>query len=376
MIRRILGTSAAALFMLASTAPAQAAPWVKTYVVEWLESASYFGGTAGALEPGTDCPQGAAASPDWLKVLLDAGFPEAEAKKLRDPANPTRSPINGQPMMAFRGANRQNVYDYPYTTPEVGIPPVAGSVAEGFNLDGDPKTGFVSPTGEKGIDNAFYKAMGCMKSMRGAPRLADSAKGSNDSMREGAWTLLIVVSGSGKDPMNDPKVQVGLYLSDDKIVRDGAGGVAQDYTFAIKADAKRQALFHGSTRKGVITAQAPSTVWTSGPDTRELRLEKARLQLELKADGALSGMIGGYRPWRPIYENLANARGPVVETLSWVRLPDVYYALQRYADYSPVGPEGEKTFISYAMRVDAIPAYVLNPDKSATVAQVQQFAAR
>jgi len=31
------------------------------------------------------------------------------------------------------------------------------------------------------------------------------------------------------------------------------------------------------------------------------------------------------------------ARGPVIESLTWVELPAVYYALRRHADYSPTG---------------------------------------
>ena len=52
----------------------------------------------------------------------------------------------------------------------------------------------------------------------------------------------------------------------------------------------------------------------------------------------------------------------MIESLTWVRLPDVYYALQRNADYSPTGPKGEKTHISFALRVDAVPAFVMTPD--------------
>lgn len=372
MARRF-GTAIAVLFTTLSTT-AHAEPWARTYVIEWYEAANLYGGKDGTTEPGSDCPQGSMPSPNWVKVLVDAGYTEKEAKWLRDPANPTREPNNGQPMMAFRGINRQNVYDYPETTPEAGIPAVAGSVALGFNLDGDTRTGFVSPTGEKGIDHAHYKALGCIKGMRGPARLSERGKGANDSMREGAWTVVVVVSGDGKDPANDARVRVGIYSSDDKIVRDGAGNVAQDYSFRIKPDARMQAVFDGSTRNGVITARAANTLWMRGPDTAELKLAKAQLRLQMKPDGSLSGMIGGYRPWRPIYEAMVNARGPVAEPLGWIQLPDVYYALRRHADYSPTGPGGEKTYISYAMRVDAIPAYVMTPDTSETVKQVQLFA--
>lgn len=364
----------AALIGTMSATAANAEPWVQTFVIEWYEPAMYYGADEGTIEPGTDCPQGAAPAPNWQAVMENAGYSSEDAAWLRDPANPTRSPINGQPMMAFRGENRQNVYDYPTTIAEDGLPPVSGEIAIGLDLDGDPATGFTSPEGKPGIDNAYYRALGCWKSVRGPDRLSDGAKGANDSMREGAWTVVIVVSGESEDPRNDHNVRVGFYLSDDKIVRDGNGGVASDYTFSIKPDAKREAIFEGASQNGVITAKALKPVWLRGPDNRELLLVEGQLRFEMKGDGSLSGLVGGYRPWLPIYEGLVNARGPVVEALTWVQLPDIYYALRRHADYSPTGPEGEKTFISYNIQVDALPAFVMQPDASSTVAAVTTYA--
>ena len=49
------------------------------------------------------------------------------------------------------------------------------------------------------------------------------------------------------------------------------------------------------------------------------------------------------------------ARGPVIESLTWVRLPDVYYALKRYADYIPKG----------AKAVSQTPEQLRPPPKSA-----------
>src|SRR3974377_1172761 len=86
------------------------AKWTKTYVVEWNEPAMYYGAKTGVTDPGTDCPQGTNPSPDWIKVLVDAGYTPEEAKWLRNPANPTRSPVHGQNQMAFGGKDRANVY--------------------------------------------------------------------------------------------------------------------------------------------------------------------------------------------------------------------------------------------------------------------------
>jgi hypothetical protein len=352
------------------------AGWTKTYVIEWYEPAMYYGAKDGIISPGTDCPKGTNPSPDWVKVLMDAGYTKKEADWLRDPANPTRSAVHGQPAMAFRGENRQNVYNFPMTAKEAGLPPVAGKIGYGLDLDDNSDTGFVSPAGKKGVDNNFYKALGCWKTYRGPPRMSSGAQGQNDSMREGAWTIVVVVSGRGKDPMNDKDVEVGLYHSGDKIVRDAMGNVATDYTFSIRPHARQEAIFKGEVRNGRITAQGVGEVVLRNPGgDPELPLLKSKIEFEMKPDGRLTGLIGGYRPWLPVYKGWIAGRGAVIEVLTWVQMPDVYYALRRHADYSPSGPGGEKTYISFAMAVDAIPAFVMEPGGAQQVAQVKSYRA-
>ena len=95
--------------------------WTKTYVVEWNEPAMYYGAKTGVIDPGTDCPKGTNPEIDWIKVLVDAGYTHEEAKWLRNPANPTRSPVHGQNQMAFRGKDRANVYVNPTSTPDPGL---------------------------------------------------------------------------------------------------------------------------------------------------------------------------------------------------------------------------------------------------------------
>jgi hypothetical protein len=194
-------------------------------------------------------------------------------------------------------------------------------------------------------------------------------------MRDGGWTIVVVANGAGDDPMNDRSVSVGFYPSRDKLVKDGNGDIARDYTFRIRPDAKLEAIFQARTVNGVIESTAPTQeVWLRDPSyTRELQLLQARVRLVMQPDGSLKGLIGGYRPWKPVYDGWVNGRGPVIEALTWVKLPDVYYALRREADYSPPGAKGEKTHISFAMRVDAVPAFVVSPDGSADVNAVLSY---
>lgn len=357
-----------------SQQPTRSGKWTKTWVVEWNEPAMYYGAKSGVIDPGTDCPAGTNPEIDWVKVLVDAGYTLEEAKWLRNPANPTRSPLHGQNQMAFRGKDRANVYVNPTSTPDPGLVGVSGTIGEGINLDGDEKTGFTSPSGEKGIDNTFYKTCGCWKTYRGPHRLSSGALQFNDSMRNGAWTTVIVVSGEGRDPMNDERVKVGFYVSNDKMVKDGNGNIAWDYTFRITPHARYEGILPARTVNGRIVSTAPADIMLRDPGyTRDLELLRARVDLQMKADGSLTGYVGGYRPWEPVYKGWVNARGPVIEVLTWVQLPGVYYALRRSADFSPTGPGGEKTHISFALRVDAIPAFVMIPDASKEVASVESY---
>jgi hypothetical protein len=377
---RVRRLAAARILMLAAgpaltlaAGPAVAA-WTRTYVVEWNEPAMYYGAKSGVTAPGTDCPNGTNPEIDWIKVLVEAGYTPEEAKWLRNPANPTRSPVHGQNQMAFRGKDRANVYVNPTSTPDTGLVGVSGTIGEGVNLDSDTQTGFTRPDGEPGIDNTFYRTLGCWKTYRGPTRLSSGALQFNDSMRNGAWTTVIVVSGRGADPLNDKHVKVGFYVSDDKMVKDGKGDIARDYTFRIKPHARYEAIFPARTSNGRIISTARADVMLRDPGyTRDLELLRARVDLRMKDDGTLSGYVGGYRPWEAVYEGWVNARGPVIESLTWVQLPAVYYALRRNADYSPKGAKGEKTHISFALRVDALPAYVTTPDASHQVAAVESY---
>ncbi|HEX5005692.1 MAG TPA: hypothetical protein VFV70_01185, partial [Hyphomonadaceae bacterium] len=338
--------------------------------------AMYYGAKEGITEPGTDCPKGTNPEIDWIKVLTDAGYSLSEAKWLRDPANPTRNPNHGQNQMAFRGKDRANVYTDPTSTPDPGLVGVTGKIAEGINLDGNTRNGFTSPTGEKGIDNEFYRTLGCWKTYRAPARLSSGALTFNDTMRNGSWTTLIVVTGKGDDPMNDKSVRVGFYFSSDKMVKDGNGEIARDYTFRIKPHAKYEAIFDARTKDGVIVSTAPSDVTIrDAAYTNDLELLRGQIKLTMQPDGSLKGYLGGYRPWEHVYKGWVNARGPVIESLTWVQLPSVYYALKRNADFSPT-PGGEKTHISYAMRIEALPAFVMTPDASGEVTEVVSYKAQ
>ena len=107
-----------------------------------------------------------------------------------------------------------------------GEPEVVSRIGDGFNLDGKiGATDFVSPDGEKGIDNALYRAWGCDAPWRGNGNATLDLR-ANDKMQEGLYTMVIRVSGN-QDPMNDSDATVEIGYSPDKIVKDARGGVVR-----------------------------------------------------------------------------------------------------------------------------------------------------
>jgi hypothetical protein len=368
--------TAAIIVATFTLAPLAHAEWTKSYVIEWIEQASYYGAPAGIIDPGTDCPKGTNPEPNWVQMLINAGYTKEQAEWIRNPANPERSAVTGNVKMQFRGKNFASVYKDPETYPDPGIYEVEGTIGEGINLDGNVKSGFTSPKGEKGVDNEFYRALGCWKTFRAPPRLSSGGQTVNDPMREGAWTMLVVVHGKGKDPMNDDKVMVGLYPSTDKMVKSGDGKIVEDYTFAIQPNAKYEGLFPAKVKNGRITSTKPTEMMMRDPSPGAVRsgleIQRAQIDFTMNADGSLKGYLGGYRPWAPVYFGWA-AFGQVNEVLTWIDLPASWYAMKRHADYSPTGPKGEKTHISFALRVDAIPAFVTIPDGSVLVSDVRSY---
>lgn len=368
----------AAIIALLAPAAAQAA-WSKSYVVEWYEPAFYYGAaaTGGGETVGTDCPGGINPANDWKKILTTSYRSETEAGKLLDPDADRQAMYRQFPI---RGPNKENVYLNPTAVPDPGMIEVAGKTAYGFNLDGDETTGFTGPKGEKGVDNAYYKVSGCILRFRGPPRGAAGFKYSNDGMRDGVYTMVLVARGEGDDPRNDPNATLGLYVSKDKVVKDANSGLARDYSYRVEPDARFQSVVPVTVKDGVIESKDATDIqvrdfWTPGFFPEELKLQKARIRLETKSDGTLSGYFGGYRDWREHYRGTrggdgdgASNAGAIHENIGRMNLVAWWYALRRAADGMPDPKTGENMGISSTYRIDALPAFVVMPKAGQRVA--------
>lgn len=347
----------------AALAPAlaEAAPWHKAYVFDYFEPAMYYGASEGVANPGTDCPLGTMPDNDWRKMLKTAWRTDADVAKIMNPEGPSRQRDGG-----LRGpAPDISIYAQPWTLPDPGLFEVTGAISEGFDLDGDPKTGFTSPDGKvKGVDNAYYKAIGCLSTWRGPPRKGHHGAYVMEGMHNGQFAVVMVVSGEGADPDNDPNAKVAFYTSSDKIVRDAGGNVAGGYTFRVNP-AGLQHVVDAKTVGGVIETRGPSFINIRSVDNMPMKMEKAQMRFEPTKDGGLTGFMGGYRSVDDMYAELAGGAATFELTMR-MNTPAVWYALHRNADYKP-DASGKNTMISMAYRYSAKPAHVVTPDAKEVV---------
>jgi hypothetical protein len=252
---------------------------------------------------------------------------------------------------------------------------VTGRIAEGFNLDGNANTGgFVGVNGEKGVDNAFYRAWGCLMSFRGSPYHAYLSQRANDKMVDGLYTMVIRISGT-KDPMNDDNVTVEIGYSPDHLVKDPNGNVVRDYSYRL-VKSEQYTKLKGRIKNGLlettdIDADLHAPVFSWGETNRgDTLFRKGRLRLQMTADGTISGLIGGYRDWREIYARdtfNSPSDGATRETYYHENQIGMYYALKRNADAFPDPKTGQNTAISTAYRFTALPGYVVDPVTPAKV---------
>ena len=167
---------------------------------------------------------------------------------------------------AYRGYSPDiQTYINPFAAEDPGQPQVTSRIGEGFNLDGKVKPNdFVSPEGEKGIDNQFYRAWGCDAPWRSANGNGTLVLRSNDKMLEGLYSIVVRISGN-KDPMNDDDATLEIGYSPDQIMKDARGDVGADFSYRILKSGQYTKL-KARVKDGVIeTEQAdihmPQIAW-------------------------------------------------------------------------------------------------------------------
>jgi len=369
--RKVLGIA----LLTTVLAPASAMAWTRAYVADWIEPSFYYGGPkdGGAATNGTDCPTGLQKM-DWDKLLITS---YRGTDKVAEVRNAEYSRPGFLSHLGFRGPHKESLYESPTAIPDPGLVEVSGKLAEGLDLDGNPNNGFTGTNGEKGVDNAFYKVAGCLNLLRGRAKDGYAQKSAAESMRNGETTVIMILSGEG-DPMNDDNVQVGIFASKDRVVKDANSGVISDLSYNLDRDGP-STLFKARIKNGVLENIDRPTLkidysWRRYHRTiKPVELFESRVRLNMQADGTLNGVIGGYREFIEHFFEINQGEiitAAINENLGHIDMSGYYYSLRRNADGLKDPVTGKNTGISTWYDVNWTPAFVTDPrdGKQITVA--------
>ena len=363
--RQLIASALSAGVFVGLAAQSTASAENRDFVVRWFMQA------ANSYTDNSDCPEGLNPLPEEMvrRQLKALGMPEGQREELIAGINGGSSPPEIREALVYRGRdNGQPVHAYTYPTsvpdaPEL-IPENKGPLAYGFNLDAKVKAGdFTDPDSmERGVDNAFWRAAGCLMNHRGT-RTQRPTHGEQhwDLQRDKqpAW----IVRVTADDFTKDGPVTVFFGRAMERPWRDANGDVRKYSTFRVDPDVRWQNKLTGTLKNGVINVTTDQMHLLGDPYVLvDLDMSKAHLRLTILPDGNLEGVIGGYLPWLTVFYEYGSS-GYTSEFMIGVNLPAMYYALRRNADGYPDPKTGENTRISTAYRVNGAPAFLLTKDE-------------
>ena len=254
------------------------------------------------------------------------------------------------------------------------------AVVHGLDLDGlDSKRtdtagascahdDFAGHDGATGIDNQFWRLMGCVRGYR-PNDLMDRLHESNGSIKEGGFAILLEISGMD-DPMNDDEVEVQLVSANHPVTVNAVGDIMRNVSYT----AHENTRYHNEIAKGKIV----DGVLTTEPVDFRIKVKQqtsdnefwfrdARIRAEVQPDGRIQGVVGAYWDMGNLFftmneqwigdhhqgRNAARSRG--------FMCAGMYHAMPRVADGHPDPETGKCTSISMALHFEAEPAFVMRP---------------
>jgi hypothetical protein len=241
-----------------------------------------------------------------------------------------------------------------------------GNIALGLNLDGKvgPKD-FTNPDGEKGIDNAFYRVIGCNAQFRGPEGQLQLF--ANKETRSGFDRMMIEVTGVDSLE-NDPSVEVTIYRGREPLVLDATGeGVAPGGTQRIDDRYGKRLIqqLHGKIENGILTTEPiKEAIWTwqiFSTVPRSLHIRDMRLRLKVSPTHA-DGLMAGYFTVDSLYNWITSWS---THHLAYGRLdaPEFYWEIRRNADAYP-DAKGQNTAISSAITLNMSQVFIEHPEST------------
>jgi hypothetical protein len=240
-----------------------------------------------------------------------------------------------------------------------------GAIAYGLNLDG--KIGphdFTSPSGERGIDNQMYRALGCIVGFRGPDGIEFIFE--PKEIRDSRFNRTLIELTGVDDLTNDADVQVTLYRGLDRLLTDATGNQVipgGSQTVDVRWGKPFIQHLHGKIEGGVLITEPVDNIvlpWTTmdAPAIQNIRDGRFRLKV---SPTAAEGLIGGYTDVDTWYRWLL--RNDSTHHLSNGQISGIslHKALMRLADAHPDPQSGANTAISSALDVKFVQVFIHHP---------------
>ncbi len=243
-----------------------------------------------------------------------------------------------------------------------------GRTSFGMDLDGGDSANtcahgeFQSPTGETGVDNQFYRVVGCTNWWRGAVGGPPGEAGEGWRMRWATGDSRAVVVLRGVDDWrNDDHVEFVLATSKDPAPVGADGKVIAGGSLRMTDNPRWRNSGTGRIRDGVlVTNPMEVAIYMRMGTDSEIRIRHARFRLKILPNGELDGMVAGYqKPREALAKMLA---GSVISTDIQLECAALYKAAHVYADGDRDPQTGKCTTLSTAFEFFAKPAYVFEHD--------------
>ncbi len=349
---------AVAFGALLAEVPVVGASESRTYVITWFAEAtdSYDHDCSGGVHPVVEelyfryakhFGASAATIAKWRKDLMD-GVDTPELQQLMI----TRGRVDGKPV---------NPYTNPASVIDLHLPGLDGKYAYGFDLDGKGEhnpNAFEDPqTHERGVEDQMYRALGCVRSMRGTltrrPTYWAWAWGQLNQSQP-AW--LITLSGSDLD--HDGPITITMDRALEHLRTNSDGSPRSEMGYRIDPDPRSHNVFLGEIKDGMatVTEHKHFLMLQNPMESPQLDLQNFHFRMKSDREGAASGFMAGYQPWHDVYFGFA-VGGIGEEQQVTGDIPQFFYLLKRYADADPDPKTGQNSRISATYYFEAVPAF-------------------
>jgi hypothetical protein len=319
-----------------------------------------------------ECPDGLAQGTQEIYI---AGLLAGERERLSQATNggaidldDPMVPVSALRQKALeRGPGGKDVCWNPDSVQDPPMHIVRGGKSYGLNLDGTPDgrptanscghQKFTDLDGQPGVDNQWYRLIGCAYGWRSSGYMETNANG---ELKDSGHAILIGLENAG-DLRDAPNVRVTFYRARDLLPKDSTGGILPYSSYRAFEDYKFEAtgrIVNGELTTDPIDIRIP---FYANLTHAEYYLKAMRLKLDLQPNGsAAKGLVAGYYDFDSLWNYISKLG---YETVAGrFDCPALYQAAHQLADGYPDPKTGKCTALSSAFRIEAIPAFIIHHD--------------